>query len=552
MTIPSDIFVPERQHPQIYSGRLVAIFILAWLSLFAGISSIPIEQHEAYVLQAAREMAANNEWVVPYFSDEPRLNKPPLNYWLTLGVAALDPFSADIEPWHGRVWSLTGALLLVLMTAYMGNKLYGPPVGFLASALLLASKGFTVFSHDARPDFLYSVLCVLQLFAWIAAWRSEDDSNTQRMNAALGWLLAGLATLSKGPQVPAVFLFGLLLFLLCGVDRSRTHKVLRPFSGILIWLTLCLPWWLQLQERVGMLGVDLGKSQLSGSLLVVSSAKEILNFFYLSRLLDFLLPVSLLVPLLLILNRKRFGNFDHGSRLLLYVITIFLVVFTLAGHQRSRYTLPLLPLVSLLLAAVVTRTKSDCIPGKAWRLFFWLESAALLVFPILFFIRQDYATGLLLLSAGFLLTLLLRKELGAPVWIDHPFAAKLTGCFLLVPLFFAGFNAYAIRPSRVWDRDFSLSVNKVIHPADLLVSLGNYPPVLAYYTRHAVVYAHGFAELRTVFGKKRSGQNFYLLVPEGELAAVQKFFVAMPLISEVGNENPAKKLYLVKIMSVRD
>lgn len=551
MTLPTDIPRAERQLARIHSGRLLGIFMLAWLSLFAGINTIPIEQHEAYVLQAAREMAVNMEWVVPYFNDEPRLNKPPLNYWLTLGIAALDPFSTDVEPWHGRAWSLSAALLLVLMTAYMGNKLYGPPTGFLASAFLLASKGFTVFSHDARPDFLYAALSVLQLYAWIAAWRARDKSQAQRLNAGLGWLFAGLATLAKGPQVPAVFLCGFLLFLLCGVDRSRVLTVLRPFSGMLIWLTLCLPWWLLLQERVGVLGVDLGNSQLSGSLLVISSLKEILNFFYLSRLLDFLLPVSLLVPLLYLLNRKRYGKFDESSRLLLYVVLFFLLVFTLAGHQRSRYMLPLLPLVSLMLAAVVTRTESDCIPGKAWQLFFWLESAALLVFPILLFIRKEYATSLLLLSAGFLLTLLLRKELVEPVWRDHPFIAKLTGCFLLVPLFFAGFNAYVIRPSRVWDREFSLSVNKVLHPADLLVSLGNYPPVLAYYTRHSVVHADDCDDLRSFYEQKGAGQNFYLLVHEGELVAVKKIFEAMPVTAEVKSEHPENRLFLVKIVNIR-
>ena len=70
------------------------------------------------MLQTAREMGVNNDWVLPYFNGEPRLNKPPLNYWLTLGISSMDPFSDDIEPWHGRVSSMIGGLLLLLMTAY--------------------------------------------------------------------------------------------------------------------------------------------------------------------------------------------------------------------------------------------------------------------------------------------------------------------------------------------------------------------------------------------------------------------------------------------------
>ena len=70
-------------------GRVLTIFLIAWLSLFAGINTIPIESHESYVLQTAREMGMNNDWVLPDFSGEPRLNKPPLNYWLTKALHTL-------------------------------------------------------------------------------------------------------------------------------------------------------------------------------------------------------------------------------------------------------------------------------------------------------------------------------------------------------------------------------------------------------------------------------------------------------------------------------
>lgn len=550
MNTAIDIFTPGQQHPPFPKRRLLALFLLAWLSLCAGINTIPIEQHEAYVLQTSREMSVTNDWVLPYFSAEPRLNKPPLNYWLTLGISFLDPFSNDIEPWHGRIWSMLGALLLVLMTAFMGNKLYGEPAGFLASAFLLASKGFTVFSHDARPDLLYSALCVLQLFAWITAWREQDDSRAQRMNAALGWLLAGLATLAKGPQVPTVFLLGFLLFLFFGGERKRALKILRPFSGLLIWLSLCLPWWLLLQERVKMLGVIIGKTQLSGSLLATSSVKEILSFFYVSRLLDFLLPVSLLLPLLFFLNRKSFGRPDESDRLFLYTMFIFLAVFTVAGHQRSRYMLPLLPLSALLLAGVASRTTCDCIPDKVWQMLIRLEASALVVFPVLFIIQQQYATGLLLICTGFLSILLLKKELREPVWLGQPFAAKLLAGFLLVPFIFAGYHAYSIRNDRLWNRDFSLSVGNILNSGDLLMAWGNYPAVLPYYARHSVVSVNGFNELENFYAKKGTGQNFYLLVQQSELAAVKKVFEIATLSSVGIDENPDKKMIFVKILDM--
>ncbi|MFA7368044.1 MAG: hypothetical protein WC334_00220, partial [Kiritimatiellales bacterium] len=149
-----------RMIPFCFGGRRLAILIISWLSLFAGINSIPVEDHEAFVLQTAREMNANGDWVLPYFNQAPRLNKPPLNYWLTLAISRMDTLSADVEPWHGRACSMFAGLMLLLLAAYAGEKLYGGQAGFLAAVLLLSAKGFSDFSNNARPDFLYGVLCV--------------------------------------------------------------------------------------------------------------------------------------------------------------------------------------------------------------------------------------------------------------------------------------------------------------------------------------------------------------------------------------------------------
>jgi len=531
-------------------ARLPAIFFLAWLALFAGINTIPLESHDSFVLQTAREMGVNKDWVLPYFNQMPRLNKPPLNYWLTLGISSLDPFSTDVEPWHGRAPSMLGGLLLLLMTAYAGTKLYGGQAGFLAAALLLGTKGFTEFSHCARPDFLYAALCVLQLFAWIFAWRAADDSSAQRLNAATGWAFAALATLSKGPQGPAIFLLGFLLFLLCSVDRHRTLKVLRPFSGLMILLALCLPWWLLLQERIRMLGVNIGETQLSGSLLkTMSDWKEILSFFYVSRLMLLLLPATLLLPLLFFLKRKWFGSSNDCGRLLLYVATTTLVVFTLAGHYRPHYMLPLMPLVVLLLAANADQVAVDRLPEKVWQLFFWSGTLALAVFPVLLIGQQHYAAALLLAGTGVMLICLLKAELREPVWRDHPLSAKLVTCSLLAALIFAGFNAYSYRGNRYGDRDFSLSVGKTLHANDVLLALGSYPDVFPYYANHPVVSVKGLDELKERVAIKVAGQEFYVLVEQDELAALNAIAETSSLLV-LGGKKSGKKLVFAKILNL--
>jgi len=528
------------------------ILLIAWMSLFAGINSIPVEDHEAFVLQTTREMDANGDWVVPFFNQEPRLKKPPLNYWLTLGISHLDPFSADIEPWHGRFCSVFAGLLILLLTAYTGKKLYGGQTGFLAAVLLLGTKGFADLSHNARPDFLYAVLCVLQLFAWIGAWKAKNRSAEQQWMSAVGWILAGLATLTKGPQVPAIFLLGFLLFLLCSTERRRTLDVLRPVSGIVIWLILCLPWWWFLEHRLQTMGVNIAETQLSGSLLkTLAGWKELFSFFYIAMMLSFLLPVVLIIPLLIFWSRRKFERPGAASRLLLCVSIVMLVIFTAGGHYRSHYMIPLLPLFILLLAAAIDQAAAEhSLYKKLWRGLFAAGTSALAVCAALLIWQQQYAAVLLLTGAGIALILLVRKELREPVWRAHPLSAQLLAAALLSAWLFAGFNALPLRNTeRNRERTFALSVGQAVEADGMLVAWGEFPEILPYYARHRIVSVGESAELGSRFEQRASGQNFYVLVAQKNIPELKAFFNFSILLTD-GNKKEPEKLILVKITDI--
>jgi len=534
-----------------FGGKRLAILFVAWLALFAGINSIPVEDHEAFVLQTAREMNANGDWVLPYFNQVPRLNKPPLNYWFTLGLSRLA--GTDIEPWTGRACSMLSGLLLLLATAYTGEKLYGRRAGFLAAVLLLSTQGFAGFSHNARPDFLYSALCVLQLFAWIGAWRSADGTSRQRGLAALGWVLAGLATLTKGPQIPAVFLLGFLLFMLCGTERRRTLKVLRPFSGLVILVALALPWWLLLQQRLRVEGIDLSKTQLSGSLLqTLSDWKEILSFYYVFRILLLLLPVSLLIPLLIFRGRRKPAKPAGVARLILYVSIVTLAVFTVGGHYRPHYMLPLLPLFILLLTAWIGRTVGHPVHQKIWRILLGAGAVALAVCAGLLLWQQQYATLVFLVGVGAVLALLLKKELREPVWNEHPLSAQLVAAALLTVFLFAGFNALPMRSAvRGQDRDFALSVGQAVNEGDYLAAWSEFPDILPYYARHPVVLIKDVADLKPVFERLADGRNIYLVIPQKDLPMLARLFEFSQLTTKENQRKPERTLAFVKILNDR-
>lgn len=528
-------------------GRRLAILVITWLALFAGINSIPIEEHEAFVLQTAREMHQTGDLVLPYFNHEPRLNKPPLNYWLTLGFAKVS--GSDFEPWTGRASSMLAGLAVVLITACIGGKLYGARAGFLAAMLLLATRGFCAFSHHARPDFLYAVLCVLQLYAWIESWRADDGTSRQRFMAALGWTLAGLATLSKGPQAPALFLLGFLLFMLFGKERRRTLKVLRPFSGILIFAAIALPWWLLLQQRVREAGIDLHKTQLSGSLLKkLSSWKEILSFYYVIELLRLLLPTSLLIPLLAIGKPRKWAVPAGGARLIVYVIIAVLAVFTIAGHYRLHYMLPLLPL-SVLLIAGWTGSKPEILLNRwVWRGLFAIGTAGLAACAGLLLWQKQYMTFIWLTASGTVLLYLLRGEFRMPAWDSQPFSKQMITASLLSVMLMAGSNALPMRdPAQESDREFGMLIGRTVKAGDQLTAWKRFPDTLPYYARNGVTLIEEPGDLKTRFEQKGEGLDFYLVMPRDQMPAVEGLFKVTPLATLKNREKRDRTLVFLKI-----
>src|SRR5688572_18053847 len=64
----------------------VALLLLCLVVYVPGQAGLPpIDRDESRFAQASRQMAASGTvegWVVPRIQDRPRLNKPPLIYWL--------------------------------------------------------------------------------------------------------------------------------------------------------------------------------------------------------------------------------------------------------------------------------------------------------------------------------------------------------------------------------------------------------------------------------------------------------------------------------------
>ncbi|MFA6173172.1 MAG: glycosyltransferase family 39 protein [Kiritimatiellales bacterium] len=501
--------------------RKYALLLLTglWLVTLIGIKSVPLETHEVYVLQTAQEMQTSGDWILPHFNDSLRLQKPPFSYWATLLISKLDPLNDYVQIWHGRLVSMLSGLLMVLATARAGTVFYGRETGLLAALLLLSTQGFINLSHSARPDFLYSTFCFLQLAAWVDAWMATDGTVRQIRSSLIGWAAAALAMLTKGPQVPAVFLLGILLFLLTRTERKRILRILHPFSGTVLFCVIVLPWWFLLNRRLQSLGVNIADSQLSGSLLHnLAGWKDILSGYYIWTLFVLLLPASLAIPFIFRKLWTDRSNTSAVTRLLMIVCGTLLVAFTLGGHYRKHYLIPLLPIFALFLARAVYISPSADLKIRWRKMLIAICVLATLGGAGLLLYCGAYVMLLILPVYTLMLLLIGKKVIANTEWNGPLLSTRMPPYAILITVIMSVYVGFLpMNPNRVGEQDFSEYIAQTLKPEDLLVEWKCSPANLPFYARRGVVCYTDLEKLKTCLTENRGDHQVFVVLPASEL-----------------------------------
>ena len=136
-----------------------------------------IDRDEPRFAEASREMIERADYIVPYFNNQLRLDKPPLAYWTQ--VASYRIF--DENDFAARFPAAVAAALTALVIFTWGSRLSGEKVGWWAAIIFTLSLQTFVHAKAAVADMW------LVLFVTLAHWKGwELIQHSSRNQGAAG------------------------------------------------------------------------------------------------------------------------------------------------------------------------------------------------------------------------------------------------------------------------------------------------------------------------------------------------------------------------------
>jgi len=308
---------------------LLAALAIAW---FGTLGLRPLyKADESRYAEIPREMVVSGDWITPRLNGFKYFEKPPLQYWAT--AAFFKVF--EVEDWAARLWTaLTGFAGLFLVLA-AGNRLFGPPAGLYAAAVLAGSPLYVMLGQINTLDMGLTFFLCGAVFAFVLG------------HMFLAWAACALAVLSKGLIGIVLPLATLALYILIKRDWALLGKM-KIFSGGALFLAIAAPWF-----------------------IAVSLANdEFLRFFFIQEHFQrfttemhgrahpawYFLPILAagMAPWLLPLGFTLFHSvkgkaerFDAVLFLALWALVVF-AFFSASGSKLPSYILPMFPPLALL------------------------------------------------------------------------------------------------------------------------------------------------------------------------------------------------------------
>ena len=242
LTIEETFLRPQALPPPPTRQALFAILIALAALLHLGTIGIGdlYSETEGQYAAAAREMIQTGQYLLPTNDSIPRLQKPPLLYWLIIASYKL----FGVHTAATRVPIALAVVATAIFTFLIGERLADYWRGFAAGLIYLTLSGTFIFGRIVMPEPLFSAFFAGAIYCGLAGFQQRRE---RRAWFAGFWICAALACLTKGPHgliLPALTFAVLVVFY---------HEARVRFRSLLWWpypllfLAIIGPWYIWIE-----------------------------------------------------------------------------------------------------------------------------------------------------------------------------------------------------------------------------------------------------------------------------------------------------------------
>jgi 4-amino-4-deoxy-L-arabinose transferase-like glycosyltransferase len=325
-----------------------------------------MDDSDAILAQAARNMLTSGDWVTPRLDGVAYLEKPALYYW----PLAVSYRIFGVHDWAARIPIALSVIGLALLTTAFGIWAFGRRAGLYAGLCMATCVGLFLFTRILIPDVLLTFTIALAMWAFLRAL-DEKEAHPRF------WALALAASLGTGLLVKSLVaivfpIAGALIYLLLTKQLFLRHtwQRLRPISGFFIVLLIAAPWHILAMRRnppYFYFSLHSGPGEYHGFLWFFFINEQLLRFLNLRYPRDYntvprlwfwlfhflwLFPWSVYFPALAKLSYKPVDRAGR-TRLLALCWTGFLLIFFTFSTTQEYYSMPCYPALALLLGSAM-------------------------------------------------------------------------------------------------------------------------------------------------------------------------------------------------------
>jgi len=350
-----------------FEWPLLALLLFVGALYFGRATVVPIFGEEPRRGLIAREMLDTGDWITPRVQGIPRLSRPPLQNWL---IAAASQLTGSVEVWAVRLPSLLATLLTVALIYCVGRHHLSREASFLAGFSYATMYNVLEYGRLGETEALFSLFVASSLLLW---WLGRQQGWSSWLVWTAGYSCLALGLLTKGLQAPVYFVGSTWLFLIV-TGRWRELLSRGHLIGLVLGGMLASSWQMAFLVQQGVeKSLEIYFWNVAGRFEETRLLKVLGHWagYPFEVFLGALFPWTLfLVPYLAPNYWRALGRYRELALFLGLSAALCFVVVWLPPGSRSRYYMPLQPVLALLIGTVWQRLleQTEAMPAvvKRW------------------------------------------------------------------------------------------------------------------------------------------------------------------------------------------